>query len=119
MDLTVKLADQVDVDRVNGVLKGLSAPAPKSKIIEWLTICAVKTGHAKQDDMSSELKLKVYADDLSKFPGDIVRHVLAEWPSKSSWFPHWKELEDEIASLSGIRPQIISRVSARIQEARS
>lgn len=116
MSLTVRLADQIDADRARSVLGGLSGPAKREQIVEWLTICAIKTAHAKDDDMSSELKLKVFTSELLQFPGDIVRHVLAKWPSKSKWFPTWKELEDEITQLAGIRPQIIQRVQERLNQ---
>jgi hypothetical protein len=116
MSLTVRLADQIDADRAHSILSGLSGPATRDQIVEWLTICAVKTAHPKDDDMSSELKLKVFTSELLRFPGDIVRHVLATWPSKSKWFPTWKELEDEITRLGGIRPQIIERVQERLNQ---
>jgi hypothetical protein len=114
MSLTVKAVGEIDAQTARAVIDGLSAPAPREKIIEWLTVCAVKTASAKDDDMTSDLKLRVFADDLLQYPGDIVRHVLKEWPSRSKWFPVWKELEDQVQEMAGLRPQIVDKVRSRI-----
>jgi len=49
----------------------------------------------KQDDLT--LMISAYADELSHFPGDIVHHVLMEWPNKSRWFPAWHDLFDNLS----------------------
>ncbi|MEH6743887.1 hypothetical protein [Hyphomonas sp.] len=116
MSLTVKLADQIDSDRAKSILAGLSGPAPAGKITEWLTVCAVLTASPRDDDMTSDLKLKAFEAQLAKYPGDIVRHVLAMWPDKNKWFPTWAELKSEIERLEGIRPQIIDRVQERLNQ---
>ena len=114
MSLRVKRADVVDHAGAKAVIDGLAAPAPRASIIEWLTICAVKTVSARDDDMASDLNMKVFADDLGQYPGDIVHHVLKEWPERNKWFPSWSELRDEIDRLSGLRPEIIRRVRSRL-----
>lgn len=114
MSLTVKLADEVDAKTAHAALNGLSAPASEADINEWLTICAVKTAHAKDDEMTSDLKLRVYATDLAAYPGDVVRHVLKEWPNNNKWFPVWQELCAEIERMAGLRPQIVERVRIKL-----
>lgn len=119
MSLIVKLDETVDAEGAQAVLSGLTAPAPMSDIIEWLTICAVKTVHAKGDDMSSDLKMKVFASDLMDYPGDVVRHVLKEWPTSNKWFPSWSELVAQIDAMSGNRPAIVQRVGGALRRPRS
>lgn len=114
MSLTVKLAEDVNVDGAEATLSGLAAPAPRADIVEWLTMCAVLTAMPRDDDMTSDLKLRAFAERLSEHPGDIVRHVLKEWPESNKWFPTWSELRIEIDRMAGIRPAIIDRVRARL-----
>ncbi|TNE58633.1 MAG: hypothetical protein EP341_03185 [Sphingomonadales bacterium] len=114
MSLTVKLADEVDLETAEKTLNGLTAPAPKDSIIEWLTMCAVLTASAKDDDMTSDLKLKLFASKLSAYPGDVVKHALDAWPDTHKWFPTWSELLTEIERMSDIRPAIVERVREKI-----
>jgi len=114
MSLTVKLAEDVDMAMVDKTLDGLTAPAPLSSIIEWLTMCAVLTASPKDDDMTSELKLKMFASKLQDYPGDVVKHALDAWPDTHKWFPTWSELRKEVELMADIRPAIVERVRQKI-----
>jgi hypothetical protein len=114
MSLRVRTEGEIDAAKAEAIINGLSAPAPYAKIIEWLTVCAVLTAHPKDDAMSSDLKMKAFASQLAGYPGDIVAHVLKEWPNKNKWFPTWAELLADIDEMSGLRPDIVDRVRSRI-----
>lgn len=110
MSLTVTPSASLDRDGCRRVIDGLSAPAPHSSLIEWLTMCAVLTAPTRDDELSGELKLKAFAQKLSVYPGDIVRHVLESWPDQSKWFPAWADLKAAIEKHAGIRPMLVDRV---------
>lgn len=118
MSLTVTPSGSLDRDGCQRVIDALSAPAPQSTLIEWLTMCAVLTVPTKDDDMTGELKLRAFAQRLSEYPGDIVRHVLEGWPDKSKWFPAWAELKAAIEKHSGVRPLLVDRVRDEIWRAK-
>lgn len=42
------------------------------------------------------LTLMFYAEELRKYPGDVVREVLATQASVSPWWPAWSELKDRL-----------------------
>lgn len=114
MTLTVTPSESLEADKAERIIEGLSAPAPIAKLTEWLTVCAALTAAPRDDDMTSELRLRVYTQKLAEFPGDVVRKVLADWPSQSKWFPVWAELEAAMNREMGIRPRLIEQVRRRV-----
>lgn len=115
MSLIVTCSASPEADTAERVVSGLLAPAPIEKLVEWITICAVLTAQPREDDMTSELKLKAYAQELARYPGDIVRHVLAEWPRRSKWFPAWAELQAALDKQLGYRPVLAEKVRAELR----
>lgn len=118
MSLTVTSSDSLETETAEKIVDALGAPAPRDKLIEWITVCAVLTVATKDDELSGELKMRAYAERLAEFPGDIVHAVLEEWPRKSKWFPAWAELEAAIQKHMGIRPLLIDRVRSEIRRRR-
>lgn len=114
MTLTVTPSELLEADKAARIIDALQAPAPVAKLTEWLTVCAALTAAPRDDDMTSELRLRVYTQKLADFPGDVVRKVLAEWPSKSKWFPVWAELEAAMNREMGIRPRLIEQARRHI-----
>lgn len=110
MSLTVTPSGSLDRDKATQIVDALAAPAPADKLTEWLTVCAVLTAQPRDDDMTSDLKLRVYAEKLAQWPGDVVRHVLDEWPSKSKWFPTWNEMEAALDRHNAHRPMVVQKV---------
>ena len=109
MTLTVTPSESLEADKAERIIDALGAPAPVSKLTEWLTMCAVLTAAPRDDDMTSELRLKVFTQKLADFPGDVARKVLADWSSQSKWFPVWAELEAAMNREMGIRPRLIEQ----------
>ena len=109
MTLTVTPSELLEADKVERIIEGLAAPASVARLTEWLTVCAALTAAPRDDDMTSELRLRVYTERLSDFPGDVVRKVLADWPSQSKWFPVWAELEAAMNREMGVRPRLIEQ----------
>ena len=110
MSLTVTPSGSLEAETAERIVNALRAPAPREKLVEWVTICAVLTAQPRDDDMSAELKLRAYVEKLSEYPGDVVREVLNEWPGRSKWFPTWAELKAALDKHTGIRPMLVDRV---------
>lgn len=118
MTLTVTPSESLEADKAERIIDALGAPAPVSKLTEWLTVCAALTAAPRDDDMTSELRLRVYTQKLADFPGDVVRKVLADWPSQSKWFPVWAEMEAAMNREMGIRPRLIEQARRCINSKR-
>lgn len=107
MTLTVSSSGSLAHEPVRLILDALQAPAPTDKITEWLTICAGLTLATRDDDPAGNVRLKAYTAKLAEFPGDVVRKVLSDWPSKSKWFPAWAELQVQIHNEMSVRLSLI------------
>ena len=118
MTLTVTPSELLEADKAERIIDALEAPAPIAKLTEWVTVCAALTAAPRDDDMTSELRLRVYTQKLADFPGDVVRKVLADWPSQSKWFPVWAELEAAMDREMGIRPRLIQQARRCIHATR-
>jgi hypothetical protein len=119
MSLTVTPSGSLEAERAERIVSALEAPAPQAKLIEWVTLCAVLTAQPRDDDMTSELKLRAYVEKLAEYPGDIVREVLSDWPGKSKWFPTWAELKAALDKHAGVRPLLVDRVRAEIKRSKT
>ena len=88
-------------------------PAPREDIEAWLTVLWVST---KRQGALNEFRLSnivdVYATALTRYPGDLVRDVLANWTSTPKpkdahhWWPAVGEIEDAIRGPSETRRMI-------------
>lgn len=107
MTLTVTPCGSLAHEPIRLILDALKAPAPPERITEWLTLCAALTLAPRDDDTASNIRLKAYTAKLSEFPGDVVRKALADWPSKSKWFPAWAELQQLLHSEMSVRLSLI------------
>lgn len=88
-------------------------PAPREDIEAWLTVLWVST---KRQGALNEFRLSnivdVYATALSRYPGDLVRDVLANWTRTPKpkdahhWWPAVGEIEDAIRGPADTRRMI-------------
>lgn len=88
-------------------------PAPREDMEAWLTVLWVAT---KKQGAMNEFRLTnivdVYATALSRYPGDLVRDVLATWTSTPKpkdahhWWPSVGEIEDAIRGPADTRRMI-------------
>lgn len=77
-----------------------AAPAPFEELVGLLATMAVKVQRARISDGDSDLQLATYAEALGEYPRAAVLAVLKAWPTKSRWWPTWKELHDELEPLA-------------------
>lgn len=53
---------------------------------------------SSQDDI--ELVLATYADRLDVWPIEVIERVLGDWPTRSSFWPSWHELQEQLPDQS-------------------
>lgn len=72
-------------------LEKFLTPAPNRQIEAWLAELSVICAKRRDGEFDETLRLEAYASRLSRYPADVVRHVLLE----RSWqfWPTWAELE--------------------------
>lgn len=86
--------DGADLEGALATVKLAKTPAERNQMIGWLAELSVQVAYRAQTEFNGELTLRVYAQNLSEFPADVVRDVLREWPSRSKWWPTWHELKE-------------------------
>lgn len=98
---SVTLAPSVDLQGARLAIAELNAPASRADISKWLArltiICIVR----EEVKAAGEAAIALYVELLEKYPGDVVRAVLANWTGK--FFPAWGELHDSLEALMGDR----------------
>jgi hypothetical protein len=88
--------DGADPELALEVVRMAQTPAPEAVVYGWLGELSVQVAYRTQTEFNGELTLRVYARNLAKYPADIVRDVLMDWPRQSKWWPTWHELVEEL-----------------------
>ena len=98
--------DSFDVEKIRASYKIICAdikqnsdPLDDMQMAKLFTRAWVKTAGKSDDQISLDMVLDVYCEDLMVFPGELVRKVLTDWPDRNQWHPLWKPLVDEINRL--------------------
>ncbi len=74
---------------------------------QWLARVNVSTKSQNRSADDFKLLLAVYLDELRKWPGDVVKHVLTNW--RDDWFPALGTLKDELWRAGAARMVIAKR----------
>lgn len=76
-------------------LEPLMAAAPMKLISQELLILGAKTVSRRESDLDGELRAMAYAEELSRYPDDVVVWACREWVrlgEQGKWWPSWAEL---------------------------
>lgn len=87
-------------------LRNFMTPAPIRQIEGWLAELSVIVARRQDDEFADELRVSVYSSRLSRFPADVVRHVLLKETYK--FWPTWEELEKRCRAMTGPREHMIA-----------
>ena len=87
---------RVAYDEICAEISNNSKPLDDHEMASLFTRAWVKTAGRADDQLTLDVVIDVYCEDLMAYPGDIVRQVLNEWPDQNKWHPLWKPLTDEI-----------------------
>ena len=87
-------------------LRNFMTPAPIREIEGWLAELSVIVARRPDDAFAEELRVSAYASRLSRYPADVVRHVLHRLTYK--FWPSWDELEKRCEAMTGPRRHMIA-----------
>ena len=117
-----------DRDLAISLLRRSLGPLPRNTIEKELARLSsmTRSRNLKQDDL--KLMVAAYADELEKYPEDIVVYVLRAWADTNIWFPAWADLAVELRwrtdkrqfkldALSKEPDQIAGRIAGLIENA--
>lgn len=71
-------------------------PADARVILAELARLRALTKARAEDANDLEMLAHVYAEELSRYPGDVVRAALRSWTRREKWWPAWAELKAEL-----------------------
>lgn len=87
-------------------LRNFMTPAPIRQIEGWLAELSVIVARRSDDEFADELRVSVYSSRLSRFPADVVRHVLLN--DTYRFWPTWDELGNRCKAMTAPRMQMIA-----------
>ena len=81
----------------------------RDPIVAALAYTEALTARPTEGGDDIKFKAKVYAQELRRYPGDLVIHVCQHWNrfSDSKWFPALREIEDVINKQNAWRSMVI------------
>ena len=99
-----------DADRSAAIitLQAAQKPAKGNEILRLLTRLKVMTASRAQDADELKLQIACYKEELLRYPGDIVRHVLRTQPLHSKFWPTWSELAARLEGYADKRAKMLS-----------
>lgn len=98
-------ADPEHLDEARDLVRAAYEPLPRDEIVKLLARLKVVTIRRGEGEADLTLQFSAYADDLSKWPADVVREVLMAWDGK--WWPALAELEDAMTPLATPRRKLL------------
>jgi len=78
------------------ILAASLMPLPRAEAVKELTRLKVMTKSRNMEQAELSMMMSVYADELSRFPADIVTYVLRSYADTNIWFPAWADLATEL-----------------------
>lgn len=98
-DLLDGMCDPGELEKAQQLAAWACKPAGNDDLLKALAILRSNTA-SRSPVEDAVAQARIYAKQLEDYPADIVLYVLTEWKERSSWWPTWKELMDEIKPLS-------------------
>lgn len=75
------------------LLSDALAPARPERIVEALGVMGALVARRAVSDEDLDLRLTAYTERLRQYPEDVVMSVLHDWPSRSEFWPTWRDLQ--------------------------
>ncbi len=78
------------------IAEAIQEPASEREVLAELTRVRVLTVSRDQGTADIELLMAAYADELKRYPADVMREVLRDWPRHSRFWPSLAELTERL-----------------------
>ena len=85
-----------DIKAAIETIEEFSQPASAREIGELITMVYAMTAQRNQDQITMDLAISSFGRKLLEYPADVVRETMTKWPDKSTWFPAWHDLKNEL-----------------------
>ncbi len=92
-----------DVSKARSLVRDALAPAPDRVVMGWIGTMSAQVLRRNSGDLDADVALRAYTARLRGYPADIVGLVLADWPTRSQWWPAWFELQELLEPLADAR----------------
>ena len=78
------------------ILRALCRPASHRECLKEVARLKALTAAARVGEQDLEIQLEVFAEELERYPMDVVRSACRDWPRcpGGKWWPSWAELRD-------------------------
>jgi hypothetical protein len=83
--------DEAKKQEAQEILNAFLEPLPQDRILKGLTRLQVICPEREKSEIDKKFRLKIYVEELSKYPADVVVMALLK---KYKWFPALAELLD-------------------------
>jgi len=83
--------DEAKKQEAQEILNAFLEPLPQDRILKGLTRLQVICPEREKSEIDKKFRLKIYVEELSKYPADIVVTALLK---RYKWFPALAELLD-------------------------
>jgi hypothetical protein len=87
------IPDQVDLTTAITIVEATLRPCPDAVVKKELLRLKLTTKSRTQSEDELVFQVAVYADELARYPEDVVVDALRYWGSRQKWWPAWAEMK--------------------------
>jgi hypothetical protein len=86
-------ADPTELATAIAIVEATLRPCPDAVVKKELLRLKLTTKSRTQSEDELVFQVAVYADELARYPEDVVVDALRYWGSREKWWPAWAELK--------------------------
>jgi hypothetical protein len=88
-------AGEAMLDRARNALDAALAPAEPAAVLKMLARLKISTSSRNRDGDDAKLERRVFADELRRYPLDVVDEACRRWARREQWWPSIAEIVGE------------------------
>jgi hypothetical protein len=89
---------EIEKAEARELLAKANARCPKDIAAKAVAVLRARTKARAEQSDDLKLLVSVFAEDLQRYPADIVISACREWGENQKWFPSWSELKERCES---------------------
>ena len=94
--ITSPCRDRTALGAAIGIHERSMHSAPETALLKEMGALKLLTSSRKMDLEEMKASLKLYARKMTAFPADLAVAAIRSQPTRSPWWPAWKDLLDEM-----------------------